>query len=81
MLTSEPSSGSGFGKAVIVVGEESYDLSSFILEQINNIPYRLLPPLDGAELPYRLKDFSLRLQGVSVETKYMIQVTLLLLFF
>jgi hypothetical protein len=62
-----------FGKAVLVVGQEQFDISSVISEQTISQPYRLLPSMEGDE-PYRLKEVVLRLDGVQHGSKHAIQV-------
>ena len=64
-----------FGKAIVVVGEEIFEISSFIEEQTATKPYRLLPSVDGSNNPYRLKEVPLRLEGVQPESKNSIQVS------
>jgi hypothetical protein len=77
----EPTAPTSFGKAVAVVGEETFDISDYVVEQTASQPYRLLPspsPEEG-QGPYRVKDVILRLEGVAPHSKHFVQVPLPLL--
>jgi hypothetical protein len=65
---------------VVVVGEVTFDISHYVVEQTASQPYRLLPSREEGSLdPYRVKDVILRLEGVTPRSKHFVQVPSFLL--